>query len=151
MRILQDVRGHSIDTWHFWGAILDLPSPSSMCHLERLENNHLALLIQTLCTTTERWKDLGRASTEVSVSHIHVTKCDTTIKILFIKQLLCAFQGPQHVPALPYHSRKHGKKMKRPDLFTKTGSQCWSRQETEDTKKSSEFEHHIDFLIFHQN
>jgi len=32
--------------------------------------------------------------------------CYATAKILFKKQLLCVFQGPQHVPASSYHSRK---------------------------------------------
>ncbi len=50
------------------------------------------------------------ASTAVSVYFLHITKWDATVKILFYKQILCAFQGPQHVPALPQHSRKHGKK-----------------------------------------
>ncbi len=42
----------------------------------------------------------------VSVSHIHITKWDATVKILFLKQPLCAFLVPQDVP---YHCRKYEK------------------------------------------
>ncbi len=42
------------------------------------------------------------ASTAVSVYYIHITKWDSTLKIIFQKQILCTSQGPQHVPALPH-------------------------------------------------
>jgi len=50
------------------------------------------------------------ASTTVSVSPLHITKWDATVKSCSKKApIYVSFQLPQHVAALPYHSKKHGK------------------------------------------